>query len=94
VPPALRLLFSLGQGKSRVIPDPQGRGFFVVKVTKIVPGNAMLQPSLIARMQNELQPALAQDYASEFMAAVRQDMKIKRNEDAIKAMKQRLAAGG
>ena len=61
-------------------PDPQGRGFFVVKVDKIMPGNAMLQPSLIGQMQSELQQAVSEDYAHEFLAAMRADMKIKRNE--------------
>ena len=94
VPPPMKLLFSLAQGKSRMVPAGQGRGFFVVKVNKVVPGNALLQPSLIARMQNELQPAISQDYTTEFMAAVRAEMKVERNEGAIQAMKQRLASGG
>ena len=45
VPPPVRMLFTLGPGKSRMVADPQGRGFFVVKVNKIVPGNALLQPA-------------------------------------------------
>ena len=58
VPPAMRMLFTLGQGKSRMVADPQGRGFFVVKVNKIIPGNALLQPSLIGQMQSELQQSV------------------------------------
>ena len=50
-----KMLFTLAQGKSRMAPDPQGRGFFVVKVDKITPGNALLQPTLIGQMQSELQ---------------------------------------
>lgn len=93
IPPALQVLFTLGQGKSRAVADPRGRGYVVVKVNKIVPGNAMLQPSLISRMQNELQQAVSQDYLAQFMAAVRADTKVQRNEAAISAMKQRLATG-
>ena len=94
VPPALQMLFTLAQGKSRMLADQQGRGFFVVKVDKIVPGNALLQPGLISRMQNELQEPVSQDYAQQFLAAVREEMKLKRNESAIAAMKARLASGG
>lgn len=94
IPLPLRTLFTLAAGKSRLVADPQGRGFFVVKVDKIVPGNALLQPGLISRMQNELQEPVAQDYAQQFLAAVRQEMKIKRNDSAIAAMKARLASGG
>ena len=93
VPPPMRMLFTLAQGKSRMVADPQGRGFFVVKVNKIVPGNAMFQPALISRMQNELQQAIAGDYAAQFTAAVREDMKVRRNESAVQAMKQRMATG-
>ena len=94
VPPPLRMLFSLTSGKSGMAADPQGRGFFIVKVGKIVPGNALLQPALISRMQNELQQAAAQDYASQFLNAIREQMKIRRNESAIAANKQRLITGG
>jgi peptidyl-prolyl cis-trans isomerase D len=92
VPAALGMLFTLSAGKSRMVADPQGRGFFVVKVDKIVPGNALLQPGLIGQMQNELGQATSQDYAQQFLAAIRAEMKAKRNEDAIRADKKRLTS--
>jgi peptidyl-prolyl cis-trans isomerase D len=88
------MLFTLAQGKSRIVADSQGRAFFVVKVNKITPGNALLQPGLISQMQNELQQAVSQDYAQQFLAAVRKDMGLKRNDSAIAAMKARLASSG
>jgi peptidyl-prolyl cis-trans isomerase D len=94
VAPPMQLLFSLVQGKSRMVADQQGRGFFVVKVNKIVPGNALLQPGLISRMQNELQDQVGQDYAQQFLAAVRAEMKVQRNEKAIAAEKARITASG
>jgi peptidyl-prolyl cis-trans isomerase D len=94
VPPPLRLLFTLADGKSQAVPEPTGKGFYVVKVTKIVPGNATLQPALIGQMQNELQRSVAEDYARQFLAAVRADVKAKRNEAAIQAMKTRLTSSG
>jgi peptidyl-prolyl cis-trans isomerase D len=94
VPPPLRLLFTLVAGKSQVARDQQGRGFYVVKVTKIVPGNAMLQPALISQMQTELQQSVSEDYARQFLAAIRTDVKVKRNPSAIQAMKSRLASSG
>jgi peptidyl-prolyl cis-trans isomerase D len=94
VPPAMQMLFTLAEGKSKIAPDPQGRGLFVVKVDKITPGNALLQPNLISQMQNELQQSASDDYAREFVAALREDMKAKRNEAAIQAMKTRLLSSG
>ena len=90
VPAPLQMLFSLVQGKSRMLADPEGRGFFVVKVNKVVPGNALLQPALISQMQNELQQSVADDYARQFVAAVGAEMKARRNDAAIQAAKARL----
>jgi peptidyl-prolyl cis-trans isomerase D len=94
IPATMKMLFTLGEGKSRMFPDPQGRGFFIVKVNKIVPGNALLQPALIGRMQSELQQGVAEDYAREFLAAARQELGAKRNDSAIQAMKARMRASG
>jgi peptidyl-prolyl cis-trans isomerase D len=94
VPPVMKMLFSLAEGKSRMFADPQGRGFFIVKVDKIVPGNAMVQPALIGQMQNELQQGLGDDYSREFLAAMRQELGVKRNEAAIQAMKTRMTNSG
>jgi peptidyl-prolyl cis-trans isomerase D len=94
VPAPLKLLFTLGEGKSRMVPEEQGRGFYIVKVNKITPGNPLIQPTLIGQMQNELQQAAADDYAQEFLAAMRKELGTKRNESAIQALKTRMLSGG
>ncbi|HEY0164763.1 MAG TPA: peptidylprolyl isomerase [Sphingomicrobium sp.] len=91
VPAAVRMLFTLGAGKSRLVADPQLRGFSVVKVNRIVPGNALLQPGLIGRVQNEFQEAVVDEYARQFLGAVRQSLGVKRNEGAIAASKKRIS---
>ncbi|HVU29732.1 MAG TPA: peptidyl-prolyl cis-trans isomerase [Sphingomicrobium sp.] len=94
VPAAMKMLFTLAAGKSRMFPDPQGRGFVIVKVTKSEPANALMQPALIGRMQSELQDAVSQDYAREFLAAMRAEVGVKRNDAAIQAFKTRLVKSG
>ena len=94
VPAPLKMLFTLGEGKSRMFPDPQGRGFFIVKVDKLTPGNAMAQPALIGQMQNELQQGVSQDYGQEFLAAMRKELGVKRNEGAIQSFKTRMMSSG
>ena len=54
----------------------------------------MLQPALIGQMQNELQQGVADDYAREFLAAMRQELGSKRNESAIQALKTRMVSSG
>lgn len=94
VSPALRMLFSLGAGKSGVGAVPEGGGFFVVKVDKITPGNAMVAPSLIGQIQGELGRAASQDYADQFLAAIKRQLKVKRNNNAIEAFRTRLTTSG
>ena len=45
-------------------------------------------------MQSELQQAVPQEYAQEFIAAMRSEMKAKRNDSAIQAIKARLVTSG
>ena len=94
VPAPLRALFSGTQGKTLVGADPQGRGFYVVKIDKIIPGNALNQPGLITEVQKEFSDPLAQEYAQEFQAAVRKGVGVRKNEAAIAATRKRIVGGG
>ena len=98
VPPALaapmRILFSLTAGKSRMVADPRGAGYFVVRAQSIAPGNAATQPGLITQVQSSFQESAAQELAEQFIAAVRSDVGIKRNEKAIAAARARLTSSG
>ena len=73
---------------------PKGGGFFVVKVDKITPGNAIVAPQLIAQVQGQLGGVASQDYAEQFITAVKRQMKVKRNNSAIEAFRARLATSG
>jgi len=93
VPPALGMMFSLAEGRSRMIADPQGRGFVIVQVTKIIPGNASLQPGLISRTQSEFQQAAANEYAEQMSKAMLAAVGVKRDDPAIRAAKKRITGG-
>jgi peptidyl-prolyl cis-trans isomerase D len=93
IPQPLKVLFTFGVGKAQMGALPQG-GFFVVKVNRITPGNALLSPGLIGQVQNDLGQATAQDYAEEFVADLKREMKAKRNNDAIEAFRARLLSSG
>jgi peptidyl-prolyl cis-trans isomerase D len=94
VSPALKALFTLNAGKSTFGAIPQGGGFFVVKVDQVTPGNALVAPNLITQMQNELGQAASQDYTDEFIAAIKRQLKVRRNTSAIEAFRARLATSG
>ena len=93
VPPPLKLLFSISAGKSQMGANPQG-GFFVVKVDKIMPGNALLAPGLISQVQRDLGQATSEDYAEQFTSDLKRQMKAKRNDSAIESFRARLISSG
>lgn len=96
VPPPLQVLFSLAAGKVRTVGSGQGEesGFFVVKLNKITPGNALTQPALISTTQRQMQETLSQEYAQQFLNAARAAVGSKRNENAIASAKARITGAG
>jgi hypothetical protein len=81
-------------GRRVDVADPQGLGFVIVKVTKIVPGNANLQPALISRTQTEFQQTAGTEYAEQMARAIQADVGVKRDDAAIGAAKRRIIGGG
>ena len=94
VPPPLMVLFSLNQGKVRTVAGGEGEGFYVVKLNKIIPGNAIAAPGLVTQTRNQMQETLAQEYGQQFMSAMRGAVGVTRNETAIAATKARITGGG
>ena len=94
VSPALKLMFATGAGKAQIAPNPQGGGFFVIKVNKITPGNALGSPGLIGQVSGQFGRASQQDYAEQFVADMKSTLKVKRNESAIQAFRARLLSNG
>lgn len=94
VNPAVKAMFSTPAGKAQIAPNPQGGGFFVVKVNKITPGNAVMAPTMIGQVSRELSQSSQADYAQEFVADIKRTLKVKRNESAIEAFRTRLLTSG
>ena len=92
VPAPIQTLFTLAKGKVQVGADRAGRGYFVVKVDEIIPGNALNQPRLISEVQQEFAEPVAQEYAEQFIAAARNRVGVRRNEDAIAAARARITS--
>ncbi|HEY7809656.1 MAG TPA: SurA N-terminal domain-containing protein [Allosphingosinicella sp.] len=94
VPPALAMLFSMPRGKAKLMPAPNGAGWFVVYLDKIVPGNATAKPDLVEAVKSQFAQVTGDEYAQQFTAAMRARAKVKRNEDAMKQLRTDLLGGG
>lgn len=94
IPPPLRTLFSLPAGVAKVVDAPAGAGFFIVKVDRIVPGDATGQPALIGRTQSAFAQIAGREYAEQFVTAIQRELGIRSDPQAIARHKRSLAGAG
>lgn len=94
VPPPLAMMFSLPRGKARLLPAPDGRGWFVVYLAGIVPGDARKEPALVQAVRSQFGGIIGEEYARQFTSAIGQEVKIERNDEAVRKLKSDLAGPG
>lgn len=93
-PPPLLALFSLPQGRARLVEAPNGAGWFVVHHAERTPGDASTEPSAIPSMRTQLNREAGEEIAQQFFGAIEAVSGVERNAEAIQAARQRLAGGG
>ncbi len=91
IPPPVVLLFSMAEGSVKKLENSNELGWFVVElddieVAEIEEGDATVDETLAS-----LQPALAAEYNAQLARAVRDEMGVERNEDAIEALRAALS---
>lgn len=94
VPPPLTMLFSLPEGRARVLAAPNGQGWFVVHHENSTPGNAAGQQGLIQATRVQFERIMGEEYAAQFSRAVQAQVEIERDEEAIARTKRQLQTGG
>jgi peptidyl-prolyl cis-trans isomerase D len=94
VPPPMAMMFSLPRGKARILPAPGGRGWFIVYLDRIVPGDARKEPGLAEAVRGQFAQIIGDEYAQQFTGALRKSLEVKRNDDAVRKLKAELLGGG
>lgn len=92
-PPPVALLFSLAKGQVKLLGAPRNRGWYVVKVTDVIPGKVAPNDPRLPQFQQTMARVTAQEYSAQLRAAMRIDLGVKRNDTAINALKTRLSGG-
>ncbi len=87
------LLFAMAKGKVRLLAAPRNRGWYVVTVTEVIPGQVAPTDPRLAGLQESLQGAIGGEYTDQLSAAVRSEIGATRNEEHITALKKRLQSG-
>jgi peptidyl-prolyl cis-trans isomerase D len=91
--PQLAALFSLRQGKARVVPAKDRSGWYVVTVEGIVPGDARTQPQLLQTTRMQFSSVFGQEYGQQLAAAARKSVGVEINPAAVARLKAELVGG-
>jgi peptidyl-prolyl cis-trans isomerase D len=91
VPPPLIALFSIPQGRARVMPAENGAGWFIVVHSQRTPGDASTTPALIQTTRTQFNANVSEELAQQFARAIELRSEISRNEDAIRSARQQIS---
>lgn len=93
IPEALALMFSMAQGTAKSIAAPDGSGWIVVSLGKVIPGVVAANDPIVPAAAQELSQALGPEYGASLRRAISNDVGVKRNEAGIRAVRTQLVGG-
>jgi len=93
VPRELIGLFSIPQGRARVIAAEGNAGWLVVYHQQRTPGDASATPQLIQQTRAQFASEGSEELAQQFARAVELKSEVSRNQDAIRRARQQLGGG-
>jgi peptidyl-prolyl cis-trans isomerase D len=93
VPPPIALLFTMAAKRAKVLGIANGQGWYIVYLDKIDRSDNALQPGLIQATQQQLSRVISEEYAGQFVNALKAQIGSKRDVGAIEALKRSLAGG-
>ncbi len=91
VPGPLAMFFSMSQGTTKRLEAPGNAGWYVVRLDTITPGKISDTDPIIAQATTQLGQLVGEEYTAQFRAAVRSEVGVERNPNAIASVRRRLA---
>ena len=93
VPAPLALMFSIAPKRAKTVEAPGKQGWYIVYLNEIKVGDPKSDPTLIPQMAAEFSQLLSAEYAKQLTTAIRADLKVSKNDAAIKALRKGLTGG-
>jgi peptidyl-prolyl cis-trans isomerase D len=90
VPPPVLAMFSMAAKRAKVVPVENGAGWYVVYLDTVTPATPLAAQPLLPGTQAELSRSIGEEYAQQFVNAVKAEVGVKRNDGAIAALKRAL----
>ncbi len=94
VPAPLAFLFSMARGTAKGLESPDKTAWLIIDLEQIVPGNAAAQPDLLTATAQQMGQVVGEEYVSQFANAIKADVGVKRNGDAVARFKSSLTGAG
>jgi peptidyl-prolyl cis-trans isomerase D len=91
VPMPLSVLFSMAKGTVKLVGAPRNQGWFVIQLKDAIPGQVAANDPRLGEFSKSIAQLQASEYAEQLRAAMRAEVGVKRNETAIKAVRNRLS---
>ena len=90
IPAPLVLMFSMAEGSTKVLEDRNDIGWYVVDLDRIVAEVPEEGSELIAQTRQQFGPAYMAEYSAQLARAIREEIGVERNEEAIEALRRQL----
>jgi peptidyl-prolyl cis-trans isomerase D len=94
VPAPLALFFSMAQGTQKQLEGPRNIGWFVLDLDSIEAGTLAAGDPLLGQARQQFAATLVDEYQQQFQSAIRADVTVERNDEAIATLKRSLAGDG
>ncbi|WP_136161101.1 peptidylprolyl isomerase [Sphingomonas flavalba] len=91
--PEMALLFSMVVKTAKALEAPDRKGWYVVYLDRVKPGNATGRPDLVAAARAQFSQVLGQEYALQFAAAARAAVGATHNTAVVERLKRELVGG-
>lgn len=92
--PYLQMAFSMAPKKAKLVEGPNREGYYVVFLREVEQHSAAGDPAAMARVRGDIAPQIGGEFARQFIASVRNQVKVTRNEKAIQQLRADLARTG
>lgn len=90
-PPAeISILFAMAQGSVKLMPISGDRGWFVILLNRIQPGDAAKVPGLVDRVRADMNGVVAGEYGDQFGRAIQRTLDVKPNAPMLTRVTQEL----
>ena len=94
VPPPLALLFSMAKRTAKKLEAQGNSGWYVVAVDTIEPGKMAANDPLLAQASQALGQLAGREYSDQLRVAMRKELGVERNPEAIAAVRKQLTGTG